>query len=261
MFGVIFILALGVQQFVSRLLPGGGWIVSLMPSLVSAALTAGICVALMVMIINVQRRAILRYMDGPEALHRLTPKHLEHLVCELFKRDGAQRVKHRGLWEDDTPEGDGGVDVEAWTKDGQHVLVQCKRWIGDAIAPHEIRALLGCVTREKADRGMFVTTSYFSDAAEKEAFDQPIDLIQFHQLWEWVQRTNTDEMVQELAKPKQVPGRLEVSHKATLVCADCGEEMGLQESQHGPFLGCSGYWQPHKCQTKVNVRDNRRNKC
>ena len=95
-----------------------------------------------------------RDRDQPAALHyarlrAMDPLAFEELLLEAFERRGHRVIRNRRYT------GDGGVDGEVII-DGQHWLIQAKRY-RDAIKPEHVRefAML-CATRKR--RGMFVHT-------------------------------------------------------------------------------------------------------
>lgn len=62
--------------------------------------------------------------------------------------------------------GDNGIDIVAETKQGETVLVQCKRFAtGNRVGSVDIQKLLGAVVHHGADGGIFVTTSSYTPAA------------------------------------------------------------------------------------------------
>lgn len=75
--------------------------------------------------------------------------------------------------------GDGGVDIIAINNrpiyKGKY-LIQCKNWIKPVGQP-EIRDLFGVVTSEHANKGIIITTSYFTDQAIQFAHNKNIELI------------------------------------------------------------------------------------
>ena len=82
--------------------------------------------------------------------------------------------------------GDGGVDLVAYNYQaflsGKYI-VQCKRYSGGVGEPI-VRDLYGVVTAERANKGILMTTGYFSMSAIKFASDKNIELIDGEQLGE-----------------------------------------------------------------------------
>lgn len=84
----------------------------------------------------------------------------EAIVADLFRAIGYHEVERIG------GSGDLGVDLTGVDRDGQRVIVQCKRYgIGQKIGSPAIQSLMGTVVNHGADRGIFVTTSTFTAPA------------------------------------------------------------------------------------------------
>jgi restriction system protein len=119
-----------------------------------------------------QHRDIHRKMDSIRAIehfNKLHPTEFEKLIAELY-RDLGHRVRHMGQ------SGDHGVDLEVHTPQGEHWVVQCKRW-RESVGEATIRELYGTLLHEKADRGVMVTSAQITPAAENWARGKPIDLV------------------------------------------------------------------------------------
>lgn len=75
--------------------------------------------------------------------------------------------------------GDGGVDVVAINKNpiiGGTYLIQCKNWIQPVGQP-VIRDLYGVIMSERANKGILITTSHFTEQAREFAKDKNIELV------------------------------------------------------------------------------------
>jgi hypothetical protein len=121
--------------------------------------------------------------NSVEKLLDLSPTEFEDAVVELFRAYGHKARRTGGV-------GDHGVDVIVETRDGQKIVVQCKRWKGYVGEP-VVRDFYGVMHHEKADRGLIVTTSTFSRPAQEWAEGKPIALYngeKFLQLWQRAQR-------------------------------------------------------------------------
>jgi restriction system protein len=94
-----------------------------------------------------------------ENLKSMTPKEFEYTTAEILRRLGYNDVKVIGR------SGDLGVDILAY-KDGKKVAVQCKKYISKKVTSPEIQLFIGMmVTEYKADKGLYVTTSYYTKDA------------------------------------------------------------------------------------------------
>ena len=80
--------------------------------------------------------------------------------------------------------GDGGIDLIAYNHElvlsGKYII-QCKRYSGSVGEPI-IRDLYGVITAERANKGILMTTGYFTKSAIAFAEDKPIELIDGEQL-------------------------------------------------------------------------------
>ena len=80
--------------------------------------------------------------------------------------------------------GDGGIDLIAYNHEpvlsGKYII-QCKRYSGSVVEPI-IRDLYGVITSERANKGILMTTGYFTKSAIAFAEDKPIELIDGEQL-------------------------------------------------------------------------------
>lgn len=127
-------------------------------------------------------QAIIRskfiYAKHPDSiLLSLNPYDFERLISALYKEMGYKTSITK-------KSGDGGVDVKA-EKDNvgekEKLLIQCKRYEGTVGQPH-IRDLNGAVYDVKSNKGVLVTTSYFSKPAIEFASKNNIELINGNQL-------------------------------------------------------------------------------
>jgi restriction system protein len=94
-----------------------------------------------------------------ENLKAMSPKEFEYTTAEILRRLGYNDVKVIGR------SGDLGVDILAY-KDGKKVAVQCKKYIKKKVSSPEIQLFIGMmITEYKADKGLYVTTSYYTKDA------------------------------------------------------------------------------------------------
>ena len=64
---------------------------------------------------------------------------------------------------------DGGLDL-VLRKDGDRILVQCKKYVRDPVGVSLLREFFGVVVSEGANRGIFITTSDFTPDAREFGF-------------------------------------------------------------------------------------------
>jgi restriction endonuclease Mrr len=94
-----------------------------------------------------------------ESLKSMSPKEFEYITAEILRRLGYKDVKVIG------GSGDLGVDILAY-KDGKKVAVQCKKYIKKKVTSPELQLFIGMmITEYKADKGLYVTTSYYTKDA------------------------------------------------------------------------------------------------
>ena len=102
-----------------------------------------------------------------EAVKAVSPERFEELVVELLVKIGYGRGRRVGR------SGDGGIDgIVTQDRLGfEKVYVQAKRWDTAQIGEPAIRNFSGSLDPHGATRGVFITTSRFSDTARQTADD------------------------------------------------------------------------------------------
>ena len=107
-----------------------------------------------------------------ENLHHLTGVEFEKLCHILLEKMGFEVT-------DTKISGDGGIDLIAQNHQpllsGKYII-QCKRYTGGVGEPI-IRDLYGVVTSERANKGILITTGYFTKQAESFSQGKPLELI------------------------------------------------------------------------------------
>lgn len=96
----------------------------------------------------------------------------ENLCQELLEKMGFKTETTKAS-------GDGGIDLVAHNSQpllSGRYIIQCKRYSGSVGEPI-IRDLYGVVTSERANKGILMTTGYFTPSAIKFAEDKNIELI------------------------------------------------------------------------------------
>ena len=98
-------------------------------------------------------------------VEKLTPAAFERLIQRILRETGFVQVEVTGK------SGDGGIDGKGIAKINGilsfHIVFQCKRYRG-VVGASEIRDFRGAMVG-RADKGLFITTGYFSRDAIKEA--------------------------------------------------------------------------------------------
>lgn len=113
----------------------------------------------------------------------ISPEAFERLTQRLLRESGFVQVEVTGRT------GDGGIDGKGIARIhgfmSFHVIFQCKKYQGSVSSP-DIRDFRGAMVG-RADKGLFITTGTFTNAAIKEATRDgapPIDLVDGDQLAE-----------------------------------------------------------------------------
>lgn len=125
-----------------------------------------LCVLLLFILITYSDTLFWKDKSGIEYrslsdLKRMHPFKFEDYVAKLYKNMGysVKQTKRTG---------DGGKDIVA-TKNGQTYFVECKRY-SDPVNVHKMRDFVGaCVLGGKDIKGIYVTTSSFTNDAKSAA--------------------------------------------------------------------------------------------
>jgi len=113
---------------------------------------------------DVESEMISYFGKHPQQLYSISPRKFEELVAAIFTNNGFAVEL--------TPETrDGGIDIIAvhksiFTGDSVH-LIECKRYSPDrGVGIGVVQRLLGTVYQKRANKGVIVTTSFFSKDAK-----------------------------------------------------------------------------------------------
>lgn len=106
-------------------------------------------------------------------LRSLTPTQFERFIAQLLQDLGYQQVKHTG------GPGDLAADIICRDGDGFLTAVQCKRYAPDHhVGSPAVQQFIGMMTvHHHADRGIYVTTSSFTQPAINLARQHNVTLI------------------------------------------------------------------------------------
>jgi len=114
--------------------------------------------------------------EGLQRIRSLPPRGFERLCQRLLRESGFEEVNVTGR------SGDGGIDGQGILKLNSfvsfRVLFQCKRY-KESVGPNTIRDFRGAMVG-RAEKGLILTTGYFTPQAEAEASRdgaQPIELV------------------------------------------------------------------------------------
>lgn len=141
---------------------------------------------------------------------------------------------------------DGGIDVKLYRVDPDKPLavVQCKAWANVAVGVKEIRELLGVMAHEKIGRGVFITTSTYTDQARAFGAQNPLQLLDGPQFVEKLRSLPADKQIRLLRFAFEGDYR-------TPTCASCGVKLVRRQGRQGEFWGCVAY---PRCRTTMPVR-------
>ncbi len=132
-------------------------------------------------------------------IEKLTPDAFERLIQRFLREKGFSHVEVTGR------SGDGGIDGKGIAKINGilsfHIVFQCKKYQGAVSAGH-IRDFRGAMVG-RTDKGLFITTGYFTKDAIKEATRDgapTIDLIDGEKLVEKLKELNLGVNVELIEK-------------------------------------------------------------
>lgn len=142
-----------------------------------------LCVLLLFILITYSDTLFWKDKSGIEYrslsdLKRMHPFKFEDYIAKLYKNMGysVKQTKRTG---------DGGKDMIA-TKNGQTYFVECKRY-SDPVNVHKMRDFVGaCVLGGKDVKGIYVTTSSFTNDAKSAANRIGIQMIDGNKLMSMV---------------------------------------------------------------------------
>jgi hypothetical protein len=173
-------------------------------------------------------------------------ENFELLTGEIFRRKGYDVEITSGTG------ADGGKDL-VLRKDGELVLVQCKNLAREnCVTATQMRDFFGLLTAERAARGYFVTTGYFSADAQKFAAGKPIDCLA---------RADVTNLIEEVSSPGEnlcnvdswIDSFAVGAHIVDPLCPRCDKPMKLRRGALGrAFWGCSVF---PRCRGKRDGRE------
>lgn len=177
-----------------------------------------------------QRRALVESHSGPETIRALSWQDFEHLLGEVFRRQG-YLVEQTGR---NSP--DGGIDLRL-SRAQEQVLVQCKHWKVQQVGVRVVRELSGVVTSERATAGIVVTSGDFSADAKSFARTVPIRLVDGREL---------NDLIESVRNAPRVEKPTTSSPPTSQLCPECGATMTIRTARRGAsagaqFWGCSKY--------------------
>lgn len=167
-----------------------------------------------------------------DVLRQMEWKRFEHVVAGYYERVGFRaQLQASGA--------DGGVDVRLFRGESTAPLavVQCKAWqAGSAVGVKLVRELLGVMTIEKVNAGIFVTTAGYSDDARALSGAHRLKLIDGAEFLQMIRALPAAAQAELLALATE-------GDWTTPTCPSCGTKMVRRErrSDQGAFWGCRSY--------------------
>jgi restriction system protein len=164
-----------------------------------------------------------------ELLRRIEWKRFELLCAEYFRALGerVETIDHGA---------DGGLDARVYANDStvMEYAIQCKAW--DAmVGVKPIRELFGVMAHESAGKGIFMTTSTFSDEGKQFAVEHKdkLFLIDGEKFLSMLLKLPEDKRKKLLAFATE-------GDYTTPTCASCGVKM-VRSGKKGEFWGCENF--------------------
>jgi restriction system protein len=178
-------------------------------------------------------RHMLERQTSLESLRALPWKRFEDLLGEAYRRQGYRVEETLGGG------ADGGVDL-VLRKDGQTILVQCKRW-KQPVPVQTVRELYGVLIDRGAAGAKLVATTTFTADAIAFAAGKPIELVGSTALMKMIRGVQTSGNI--AAHPSFSPNEPD---QMAPTCPRCGSKMVMREAKRGAnagqrFWGCSSY--------------------
>lgn len=131
----------------------------------------------------------------------LTPRQFEAAVGEILRENGYRDVKHVG------GAGDLTADLTCRDERGRSAVVQCKRYSpGIRIGSRDIQEFIGMMTvHHRADRGIFITTTEYTEPAADLARRHGITLIDGQELTRLIATANRNQHHSRQESPAEQP--------------------------------------------------------
>jgi restriction system protein len=174
---------------------------------------------------------MLEQQTGLSSVRELPWKQFENLLGEAYRRKGYAVKETLGGG------ADGGVDL-VLCRNGDTIVVQCKRWNGKAVPVQIVRELYGVLIHRGAAEAKLVATTNFTSDALEFARGKPIELV------------NADALL-VLLRGVQKSGNIVQSDSTnggldTPECPRCRSAMVLRKARRGvgageSFWGCSRF--------------------
>lgn len=178
-----------------------------------------------------KRVTLLKVSTDLEMVREMPWREFEMLVGEAYRQQGYT------VTENDGAGSDGGIDL-VLKKDGQKIVVQCKRWKNFTVSVMPVRELYGVMNAENADSCIFVSSGTFTRDAISFAQGKPIELVDGQDLMRLLHQVQSP--IHNLIPHPTV------ATKAGKACPKCSQPMVRRTAKRGAnagqeFWGCSDY--------------------
>jgi len=174
-----------------------------------------------------------------DLLRKIEWKRFEMLCAEYFRVLG-KRV------ETIAQGADGGIDARVYkdNSDALEFAIQCKSW-NSIVGVKHVRELFGVMAHESAGKGIFMTTSWFSDDAKQFAADHKgslflIDGEKFLSMISNLPEENRGVLLKFATEGDYI----------TPTCPSCGIKMVQRPGKDGNFWGCLNF---PRCRSTLKV--------
>ncbi len=179
---------------------------------------------------SLRTKLLLGGQTSLDSLRDLPWKRFEDVLAEAYRRQGYQAKEMLGIG------ADGGVDL-LLRKNGNLVVVQCKRWKGKPVRVQIVRELYGVMIDQRASAAKLVATTSFTPDAVAFAKGKPIELVDSNALLR---------LVRDVQTTSRIAIRSDEPDHLTPNCPRCSTPMVLREARRGPnpgekFWGCVNY--------------------
>jgi restriction system protein len=170
---------------------------------------------------SLRTKLLLGAQTSLDSLRDLPWKHFEDVLGEAYRRQGYEVKEMLGSG------ADGGVDL-LLRKNGNAIVVQCKRWRGKPVPVQVVRELYGVMIDQRASAAKVVATTTFTRDAVAFAKDKPIELVDSNALLR---------LVRDVQTTNGITIRSDESDHLTPNCPRCNTPMVMREARRGAYAG------------------------
>jgi restriction system protein len=170
---------------------------------------------------SLRTKLLLGAQTSLNSLRDLPSKRFEDVIGEAYRRQGYHVEEMLGTG------ADGGVDLRL-RKNGNLVVVQCKRWRDKPVRVQVVRELYGVMIDQRASAAKLVATTTFTADAVAFAKDKPIELVDSNALLRLVRDVQT---TNRITTSSDEPDHL------TPNCPRCNTPMGMREARRSAYAG------------------------